>query len=162
MFLIILQCCVSTLNMVVDIYFLKYIIEGLVKNYDYTYFIMVLAVKLGVLLAMQCCDNVFDNYIFKRSDIKIQKELALRLFNNIKKVRLDKIDDPEYYNKYQKAISEVSSRSNALLNYFTYILSTLLNIISLIAIISSLNFVLITISVVGMLVTVWAIHIKRI
>lgn len=154
--LIVLQCIISTVAMVVDIYFLKYIIEGLINGCGITYFIIVVSIKLGVLLITQCCDNIFYNYVFKQSDIKIQKALALRLFNSVKNVKLERIDDPEYYDKYQKAISEVSGRVGGLLNYFTNIISTILNITSLVAIISSMNFALILISVVGMLVTVWA------
>lgn len=154
--LIILQCIIATLNMIVDTYFVKYIIDGLLANYHYTYYVAVIAVKLGLLLVMQCCDNVFYNYIFKKSDMKIQKELALRLFDNVKTIKLNKIEDATYYDKYQKAISEASDRSSALLSYFTYILSTLLNIIGLMAVIVALDPALIIISVIGMLVTVWA------
>lgn len=108
------------------------------------------------MLVMQCCDNVFYNYIFKKSDMKIQKELTLRLFDSVKIIKMNKMEDPIYYDKYQKAISEASDRSSALLNYFTYILSTLLNIIGLTAVIVALDPALIIISVIGMLVTVWA------
>lgn len=154
--LIIVQSLISTLNMVVDIFFLKSIIDGLLSRYPYTYFIVIIAIKLGALLLSQCCDNIFYNYIFKRADIRIQKELALRLFNSVKLVKLNRVEDPSYYDDYQKAISEVSNRSGALLDYLAYILSTLLKIVSLVTIIVVTDPILIIISIVGMLVTVWA------
>ena len=155
-FLVVLQCIISNAYLVVDIYFLKYIVEGLIGGRSLTYFAAVIAVKLGTLLLMQCCDNIFENYVFKKIDVRIEKELAIRLFDRIKDIKLSKMESPEYYNKYEKAVAEVGQRSGALIGYFTYVLSTLLNIVSLTAIISSLNVAMIIISLVGMLVTVWA------
>lgn len=153
---IILQCLIDALNMVIDVFFVKYILDGLLGGYDYLYFILVISVKLFVMLAGQCCDNILYNYVYKRNDIKIQEELEICLFNNIKKIKLNKLEEPEYYDKYQKAISEISNREGALLDYLAYILSTFINIISLAAIIVTLDPVLIIISVIGMFVTLWA------
>lgn len=154
--LIVLQCIISTANTMLDVLFLKYVIEGLICGRQLKYFIVLVSIKLGALLLMQCCDNVLYNYVYKKIDINIQKNLAIKLFDNIKNVKLEKIEDPEYYDKYQKAISEVSGRVGDLLNYLAYIISTILNIVALVSIISSVNIALILISVVGMLVTVWA------
>ena len=154
--LIILQCAIDALNMVIDVFFVKYILDGLLGGYDYLYFLLIISVKLLAMLAGQCCDNILYNYVYKRIDVKIQEELELRLFNNIKQIKLNKIEEPEYYDKYQKAISEITNREGALLDYLAYILSTVINIISLVAIIVTLDPVLIMISVIGMLVTLWA------
>lgn len=43
--LIMLQCVIATLNMVVDTYFVKYIIDGLLANYSYAYYVAVIVLK---------------------------------------------------------------------------------------------------------------------
>lgn len=155
-FCIIFETVISVVNSVVDIYFLKYIIEGLGKGEQMPYFIAVIGVKLGALLVYQCSINIFNNYVYQKTDQKIKYALSMSLFHVVKQIRLEEMETPEFYDKYQRAISQVDGNVSRMLNYLGQVLETLLTLVSLFLILFTADPVLIVIAAIGMAVTMWA------
>lgn len=120
------------------------------------YFLAVIGVKLGMLLLYQCSINIFNNYVYQKTDQKIKCELSMALFRVVKKIDLADMENPEFYDKYQRAISQVDRNVSRMLNYLGNLLETLLTLISLFLILITADPVLIVIAVIGMAVTMWA------
>ncbi len=155
-FLIFILAFVNTANMLVSIYFFKFIIDGITLGKNIPYFITVVAIRLGVLLISQCCENFFVNLAYKKLDLKIKYHLSVKLYRKVKSIDLSSVNNADFFDKYQRAINEVDARANGLLSTLSATCSTVLSLISLILILVTLDPVLIIISVVGMLITVWA------
>lgn len=152
---IFLLSILDVINMLATTFFFKVIIDGISAGKTTNYFLIIVMIRLGILLIYQCCDNIFTNYIYKKIDLKINKVLSLELYEKIKKIDLVIIDNTEFYDKYQRAINEIDSRPKQLLDTLRFMLSSIFQVISLLITISYFSPLLISISVIGMLVTVW-------
>jgi ATP-binding cassette subfamily B protein len=162
--LIVLLCVLSTVNLLLSTFFIKYILDGILAAREPAYFVAVVSIRLGALLVFQLFDNIFVNYVYKRLDLKIKFRLSMKLFASVRKIDLGSVENPEFFDKYQRAISEIDWRAGALLDTLSFALSTLFTLTGLLAIIATLEPVLILVAVLGMAVTVWAniINTKRV
>jgi ATP-binding cassette subfamily B protein len=162
--LLVVLCVFNTVNLLVSTFFIKYILDGILAVREPAYFIVVVAIRLGVMLLFQLCENISINYIYKKLDLKIKFRLSMKLFSSVRKIDLGSVENPEFFDKYQRAISEIDWRAGALIDTLYYALNTLFSLAGLIAVIATMEPALIFVAVLGMAVTVWAniINTKRV
>lgn len=98
-----------------NVYLLKYIVNGIQQGFEFVnlvYFIL-------ILTAFQIFSAVLNHSYWQKfsplSNQKIYRHIQKGLFEKASSVELACFEDPGFYNKYVKAISEVSNRANSVL-----------------------------------------------
>ncbi len=122
-------------NVLVDVYLLRFVINGIQNGMKFQNIVFFL---LFTLIYMICCRlffSFFYNAFVPISDAKIYKRIQKKLFYKSAEVEIGCYENPEFYDKYVKAISEASGRTLQVLNSFN-------NIVGCIFTFSTLSFLI--------------------
>lgn len=146
----------AALNTCTDLLFFKFMIEGISEHRSYQYILVLIAIRLGILLLMQCVDNISNTVIFPFCDLKIKKGFSIELYKKVKDIDLIGFDNAKFYDKYSRAFNETEYRATGMLQTLSYVVSVTVQIIVVVITLAYINPVAILISIFGALVTAWA------
>ena len=128
----------SISNLLFDVYMLRYVINGIQKGLEFknvVFFILAVAVYHLIVCMIE---NYYNEIFAPVSNQKIYKYIQKKLFTQASTVELACFENPEFYDKYVKAINEASNRANG-------VLSSLGNIVSCFFTVFATSFVIFTI-----------------
>jgi ATP-binding cassette subfamily B protein len=118
----------SIMNFITSTYLLRYIVNGYQKGmtfYDILFFIVIVAV-------IQIISNIFigmySNLYIPVSNLNIYKYIQKKVYKKSTEVELACFENPEFYDKYVKAIKEASGRAAGLLNTLSNVLFYLITL----------------------------------
>lgn len=146
----------SGLNTLADLLFYKFMIDAIQFHKPFSYVIAILAVRLGILLATQCVDNISNTVVFPFCDLKIKRGFSMELYEKVKDIDLLSFDNSKFYDKYSRAINETEYRASGMLGTLSNILTVTIQVIIVVCTLAYINPIAIIIAVVGALVTAWA------
>ncbi|MDR0861737.1 MAG: ABC transporter ATP-binding protein/permease [Oscillospiraceae bacterium] len=144
---------INVVSSLVSMFFLKYIIDGLSEKREFSYFVTVVAVRLGVFVVSQVY-SVFVSYYQQIIQLKMSFRFSMNLYNSVKNIDLASAENAEFYDKYQRALSQGSGRAQMLLSMLGSIVSSFAMGGSLVAILVTSDPVLILISAAVALIQV--------
>ncbi len=144
------------LNTCADLLFFKFMIEGIGEHKSYQYILVLIAIRLGILLLMQCVDNIVNTVIFPVCDLKIKRGFSIELYEKVKDIDLIGFDNAKFYDKYSRAFNETEYRATGILQTLSYVVTVTIQIIVVVITLAYINPVAILISILGALVTAWA------
>ena len=147
---------ISTANLLVIIFFDKFIIDAVIAQKSIQYMLIIIGIRLGMLLISQCAENIFYNIIFRQCDLKIKEGFVKELYDKVKTIDLNEFDDPAFYDKFYRALNEADSRFINMLGSIEYFIKSVLQLIVLSFTLAYFSPFIILIAFIGMIVTVWA------
>lgn len=105
----------SVSNILLDVYLLKYIINGIQKGLDFKRLVGFIL----IITAFHIFSTAFSHYYWQKfapvSNQKIYSHIQKALFEKSSSVELACFEDPDFYDKYVKAISEANNRTQQVL-----------------------------------------------
>ena len=112
----------SVSNILLDVYLLKYIINGIQEGLDFKRLVGFIL----IITAFHIFSTAFSHYYWQKfapvSNQKIYSHIQKALFEKSSSVELACFEDPDFYDKYVKAISEANNRTQQVLGSLGYIL----------------------------------------
>ena len=100
----------SVSNILLDVYLLKYIINGIQEGLDFKRLVGFIL----IITAFHIFSTAFSHYYWQKfapvSNQKIYSHIQKALFEKSSSVELACFEDPDFYDKYVKAISEANNR----------------------------------------------------
>ena len=91
------------------------------------------------VLAIDCVGTWMSMYTIPIAMTKVGEYLTRELIDKIFDIRQKEVENPEFYDKYSRAVAEIDERPGTILGLLRTIISSLLELILIIAIASSLN-----------------------
>lgn len=128
-----------TSNFLFDVYMLRYVINGIQNNVSFKNLVVfVLLIVLfntltGILTAR------YNEIYAPVSDKKIYRHIQKKVFRKAEEVELSCFENTEFYDKYVKAVSEVSVRATQVLNSLSYIIGCIFNVLAMSLVIFSID-----------------------
>ncbi len=125
LFVIILK---SISNVLFDVYMLRYVMNGIQNGLAFrSIVIFILSIALYHLLA-----SLLEVYYYELfapvSDKKIYSHIEKQLFKKASSVELASFENPDFYDKYVKALSEANLRASSVLNSLAHIVYSLFTV----------------------------------
>lgn len=106
----------SISNFLFDVYLIRFIINGIQTGVSFEKILFFL-LSVGVYHLVVCfIENYFNEIFMPISDQKIYKHIQKKVFAKATSVEVACFENPEFYDKYVKAVSEASSRAAQVLN----------------------------------------------
>ena len=106
----------SISNFLFDVYLIRFIINGVQTGVSFESILFFL-LAVGVYHLMVCfIENYFNEIFMPISDQKIYKHIQKKVFAKATSVEVACFENPEFYDKYVKAVSEASGRAAQVLN----------------------------------------------
>ncbi len=109
---IILHTVIFTMQAVLDficnVYFIKKAIEIFEKELGFTEFMKWILILLVLGSIRSLANIIYFQYFNERLDLKIQKRLNALLFEKAREIDLACYENPEYYNKYNRVLTNMN------------------------------------------------------
>lgn len=134
----------SISNVLFDVYMLRYVINAIQKGLQFKNIVLFILAIAVYHLFVCIFENHYNEIFAPVSNQKIYKYIQKKLFAQASTVELACFENPEFYDKYVKAISEASNRANG-------VLSSLGNIVSCFFTVFATSFVIFTIDPILMI-----------
>lgn len=128
-FIIILLDVVESLTY---IYKVQYVINSFQEEISFTEIVTVYILLSALLLFINCVNRLYNEIYLPGSNQKINQYIQKKLFYKVTSVELACFEDPAFFDKYVKAMSEASGRAGQILDSIGRILINILYISSLI------------------------------
>ena len=143
-FIIALFSGINAVNIAV---FYKYAIESMERENPLIFLLLTVSIYLLMHLINITVSSVFTNIKFPIWDMKIKNQISKTLYDKYVTIDLAKMDNPEFYDKYIRALGEADQRSVQVLNTLMYFLTNLFSALGILSVVAVLNPVLIIFSV---------------
>lgn len=141
------------IEIVISVYLFRYIINGIQTGISFYQLLLVVSVTLlGVFLAF-CLLDWYNNVYLQTVNIRLSKYFDKLIFSKSIEIDLENYDNPEFYNKYAKAINETTGRATGVLGDLTGLISSITVIISLVTLLLTMDPLLIVFSVAPVVLT---------
>lgn len=128
-----------TSNFLFDVYMLRYVINGIQNNVSFKNLVVfVLLIVLFNTLTGILTTHYYEIYA-PVSDKKIYRHIQKKVFKKAEEVELSCFEDSEFYDKYVKAVSEVSVRATQVLDSLSYIIGCIFNVLAMSLVIFSID-----------------------
>lgn len=144
------------INIFLTTYFYKYIIDAILQQRSFSYIIVLITIRVGVLLLYQCIDNIFHNIIFPQQDNKIKQGITMELYCKILNIDMINYENSDIYDKISRAINEAENRAMWMLQTLRGLASSTAQLVVLLVSLAFLSPFSIVIAVVGAAITFWA------
>lgn len=128
----------SISNVLFDVYMLRYVINGIQKGLQFKNIVLFILAIAVYHLFVCVFENYYNEIFAPISNQKIYKHIQKKLFSKASSVELSCFENPQFYDKYVKAISEASRRASN-------VLDSLGNIVYSLFTVSAMSFVIFTI-----------------
>ena len=106
----------SISNILFDVYMLRYVINGIQKGMAFSAIVSFILCIAAYHLFVCLLDNYYNEIYVPVSNQKIHRHIKKILFAKASSVELACFEDPKFYDKYVKAISEAANRATSVLN----------------------------------------------
>lgn len=143
----------SSLNSTINIVFLKLILDHLDSYSDISFLFLILLYSIYLLLNSLIFIFLKDKYN-PSNNIKIQLNLQKIIFNKIKTLDVSCYEDPEFYNKYIRALNETENRFFQIIDTINKLIFGLVSTLSIGILIFTLHPIFILFSILLVLITV--------
>ena len=141
------------IEIVISVYLFRYIINGIQTGISFYQLLLVVSVTLlGVFLAF-CLLDWYNNVYLQKVNIRLSKYFDKLIFSKSIEIDLENYDNPEFYNKYAKAINETTGRATGVWCDLTSLISSITVIISLVTLLLTMDPLLIVFSVAPVVLT---------
>lgn len=133
----------SISNVLFDVYMLRYVINGIQNGLEFgdiLFFILAVAVYHFFACMLE---NYYIEVFAPVSDKKIYKHIQKEVFSKAASVEVACFENPEFYDKYVKAVSEAAKRATAVLRSLGAIVNALFTVFTMSFVIFSIDPVLI-------------------
>ena len=124
----------SISNVLFDVYMLRYVINGIQKGLQFKNIVLFILAIAVYHLFVCIFENYYNETFAPISNQKIYKHIQKKLFSKASSVEISCFENPQFYDKYVKAISEASGRA-------FNVLDSLGNIVYSLFTISAMSFV---------------------
>ena len=137
-----------------DVYLLKYIINGIQEGLDFKRLVGFIL----IITAFHIFSTAFSHYYWQKfapvSNQKIYSHIQKALFEKSSSVELACFEDPDFYDKYVKAISEANNRTQQVLGSLGDIVYFIFNAFATSFIIFTIDPVLIVFALIPFMVSI--------
>lgn len=144
----------SVSNILLDVYLLKYIINGIQEGLDFKRLVGFIL----IITAFHIFSTAFSHYYWQKfapvSNQKIYSHIQKALFEKSSSVELACFEDPDFYDKYVKAISEANKRTQQVLGSLGDIVYFIFNAFATSFIIFTIDPVLIVFALIPFMVSI--------
>ena len=144
----------SVSNILLDVYLLKYIINGIQEGLDFKRLVGFIL----IITAFHIFSTAFSHYYWQKfapvSNQKIYSHIQKALFEKSSSVELACFEDPDFYDKYVKAISEANNRTQQVLGSLGDIVYFIFNAFATSFIIFTIDPVLIVFALIPFMVSI--------
>ena len=141
-------------NILLDVYMFKYIINGIQKGLDFKRLVGFIL----IITAFHIFSTAFSHYYWQKfapvSNQKIYSHIQKALFEKSSSVELACFEDPDFYDKYVKAISEANNRTQQVLGSLGDIVYFIFNAFATSFIIFTIDPVLIVFALIPFMVSI--------
>ena len=127
--------------------FYKCAIDALGSEKPILHLLITILLYLLIHLFNIAINSIFSNVKFPVWDMKIKNGISRVLYNKYVSIDLCDMNNSEFYNKYIRALNEANQRAVQVLNTFQYFLSNLFSAFGVLAVVATLDPVLIAFSI---------------
>lgn len=135
----ILFILLSPIDTIINIYFLKIIIDAIINGANITNVINIVLIMFVATVLYAIITSCYKSYYVPIAKQKIQKELKIEYYNKVKNVDISCYDNPDYFNKSVRIMSESVNRYISVFDSLLELISKLITITTIITIISYLD-----------------------
>lgn len=141
-------------NILLDVYMFKYIINGIQKGLDFKRLVgFILTITAFHIFTATVVDYFWEKFA-PVSNQKIYSHIQKNLFEKASSVEFACFEDPDFYDKYVKAISEANNRTNEVLRSLCDIVYFIFNAFATSFIIFTIDPVLIVFALIPFIVSI--------
>lgn len=114
-------------DMVYSIFLLRYIAKAIESGASFSGVLWVLFVILGYSIVLSVFEPWLDELYFPKTNVVIQEHLLTKMYQKAMECDLSCYENPDFYDKYTRANSEILDRSIKILDNTSRILSTVIS-----------------------------------
>lgn len=145
----ILNAVLTSLISVLNILFLRYIINSITNNISFNKIIAIILTLMAINI-VYCFLNIWlQQIIIPKNTETLHQKMQLELYEKLIMVDLECYENVEFYNKFTLAFQQADSRALAVLNSFSSLIGSLFGITALVSLISSFEPILLFFIVVN-------------
>lgn len=141
-------------NILLDVYMFKYIINGIQKGLDFKRLVGFILIITAFHIFTATVVDYFWGKFAPVSNQKIYSHIQKNLFEKASSVEFACFEDPDFYDKYVKAISEANNRTNEVLRSLCDIVYFIFNAFATSFIIFTIDPVLIVFALIPFIVSI--------
>ena len=145
---------ISALKNIINVVFIKLILDCIVKYNSFYYLVIFVLVERIISTTISYFECLLQWQKCPISDSAIKKYILNKIYSKSINIGLSELDKPEFYDKYNRAISESEQRPFLMISTIESFLSAILTIFSISTIIIVLNWKLIFLSLISSLISV--------
>ena len=143
----------SISNFLFDVFLLQFIINGIQTGISFRNILLFILAVSAYHFVVCLIENYYNEIFMPISDQKIYKHIQKKVFAKASSVETGCFENPEFYDKYVKAVSEASSRASQVLNSLGGIVRCIITICTMSFVIFLIDPILITFAVIPFVVS---------
>lgn len=136
---IIILALLDGINAVNIALFFKFAIDSVTGKKSLTFLILVICIYISIWFIKITANNYFTNVKYPIWDGEIKKGISKEVYSKSLEIDLIKIDNPDFYDKYTRALKEADNRTIEIYDTIKNFLSNLLSTIGLLSTIAVLD-----------------------
>lgn len=156
MLFMIVEMLATGLDTFIDVMFYKYMIDGITEQKPFSYIVTILGIRILALFIYQAVLTTATEVVYPATEVKITRGLSMELYEKVKNIDINSVDDTEFYDKYARAFNEIQFRTRVLLYTLGYVLRASLQIIVVSATLAYINPIVLVIAVIGAVISMAA------
>lgn len=146
----------SAVGALASVLFPKYAVDYLVTDQPFNKYVFLVLIFMFIFLMNIIINNVFSIVVFQKGDNIIKGNVSRELMKKVPSIDMECYENPEFFDKYTRAVSEAENRVISVLNTVQALLSNLFTLGALITTMFILSPITITIAIIGVIFPLWA------
>ena len=144
LFLIIANSIINSLiSITISVYLVMQVFNALETGLSFSNVMSIVGLMAILQISNQILQSVFGSRIIPIQKLKLHSKLQSDLFNKATYMDLECYDNPDFYNNFILSLNEIDNRANNVINEFGQLLSRVLSVITISAILFTIEPILI-------------------
>ena len=140
---------ISTLKNIISVLFIKIALDCIIIYQSFQYLLLFVLIERLVSFMLSYFECLLQWKKCPISDNIIKEHILKRVYTKSLKIGLSELDNPEFYDKYNRAIGEAEQRPFAIISTLESFLTSILTIFSIFTVIILIDWKLIFLSVIS-------------
>lgn len=145
---------ISTLKNIISVLFIKIALDCIIIYQSFQYLLLFVLIERLVSFMLSYFECLLQWKKCPISDNIIKEHILKRVYTKSLKIGLSELDNPEFYDKYNRAIGEAEQRPFAIISTLESFLTSILTIFSIFTVIILIDWKLIFLSVISSVISV--------
>lgn len=143
----------SLIDVTISVYLVKQVFNALENALSFSSILSLVGIMALLQIVNQVLQATISSYIIPIQKLKLHSKLQSDLFGKAISMDLECYDDPTFYNDFVLSLNEIDNRANNVINEFGKLISRILSVVTISAILFTIEPILILCTIVVVVVS---------